>query len=233
MKKLLLLAVLFLGGITAQANQVTDLDHGQKKGIRYNQAQPITFVQKGIQFFVYSDGDFDFEVLRSTYNGLRGNQFFNAPGITFGVNFPYSNRRLVRYDHWGNISKVGRNHILYNRRGKVNRIGTVSMRYRNGRLTRVGNMFLAYDRWGRIAGLEGQVHHNHSSCGVCGMDGCSMNHFDYGNQHGQHGNSQQNWGYNWGDNDFDQYGRRDAKKKKNSFKGNKAYKRIKKNKRYK
>ena len=74
MKKLLLLAVLFLGGITAQANQVTDLDHGQKKGIRYNQAQPITFVQKGIQFFVYSDGDFDFEVLRSTYNGLRGLQ---------------------------------------------------------------------------------------------------------------------------------------------------------------
>lgn len=231
MKKLLLLAVLFLGGITAQANQVTDLDHGQKKGIRYNQAQPITFVQKGIQFFVYTDGDFDFEVLRSNYNGRRGTQFLNAPGTTFGVNFPYSNRRLVRYDYWGNISKVGRNHILYNRNGKVNRIGTVTMRYKKGRLVRLGDMTISYGRRGRIARLDGQIHHNHSACGVCGMDGCSMNHFDYGNQHDQHGYSQQNWDYNWGANDLDQFGRRDAQK--NKFKGNKAYKRAKKNKKYK
>lgn len=225
MKKLLVLAVLFLGGMTAQANQVTDLDHGQQKGIRYNQSQPITFVQKGIQFFVYSNGDFDFQAIRSNINGRRGHQHLNAPGTTFGVNFPYSNSRLVRYDYWGNINKVGRNHIFYNRNGKVSHIGTVNLRYRNGRLARVGNMTLGYDRWGRISALQGQIHHNHTTCGICGIDGCATNHFDYGNMQG---NSQQNWDYNWGNNDGNHYGRRNAQK--NKYKAKNTRNRGKRNK---
>jgi hypothetical protein len=214
MKKLLVLAVLFLGGITAQANQVTDLDHGQKKGIRYNQAQPITFVQKGIQFFVYTDGDFDFQLIRSNNRGRRGTQYLNAPGSTFGVNYPYNTSRLVRYDYWGNINKIGRNHIFYNRNGRVNHIGNTTMRYRNGRLARIGNMTVIYDLRGRISRLQGQIHHNHTACGICGISGCSTNHFDYGNHQGQHGNSHQDWNYNWGTNDLEHFGRRDAKSKK-------------------
>lgn len=225
MKKLLVLAVLFLGGMTAQANQVTNLDHGQKKGIRYNQAQPITFVQKGIQFFVYTNGEFDFQVVRSNSYGRRGNQYLNAPGSTFGVYFPYSNGRLVRYDYWGNIKQVGRNHIFYNRNGKVNHIGSVSMRYRKGRLARVGNMTLLYDRWGRISGLQGRIHHNHTTCGICGINGCSTNHFDYGHHQGNHGNSHQDWDYNWGNDDLDHFGRRDAQS--NKYKEKKTRKRGK------
>ena len=211
MKKLLVLAVLFLGGITAQANTVTDLDHNQQKGIRYNQSQPVTFVQRGIQFFVYTNGEFDFKLPRAHFYGRRGNSNYNAPGTTYGVRYPYRSNRLVRYDHWGNVKQIGRNHIYYNRRGKVNRIGSINLRYRNGRLHSVGNMFVNYDRWGRIIGLDGYISNHHTACGICGINGCTTNHFDYNNNGHNHG-----WDFNWGDDDnhhFEDYGRRKNKNK--------------------
>lgn len=221
MKKLLALAAILLGGIAAQANQVTDLDHSKKTGIRYNQSQPITFIQKGIQFFVYTDGSFDFELPRQYNNGRRGYGNNNAPGTTYGVRYPYRSNKLIRYDHNGNISQVGRNVVFYNRRGDVNQIGNISLRYHKGRLDRLGNMHVNYDRWGRITGLNGRIYHNHTACGICGVSGCSTNHFDYG--HNQRGN--QNWTYNG---KLGDWGRRDIHHYKGQKKG-KKYKKQKKN----
>ncbi len=156
MKKLAILVVLFLGGITAQAN-VTNLDHSKKRGIRYINAQPITFVQKGITFYVYPNGEFDFT--RTQYRSRRG-FITNAPGQTYGFSFPDRNRGIIAYDRWGNISKIGRNYISYNRRGQVNQIGNVNLRYRNGRLVRVGNMHVIYNHRGRSYKLHGDVYTN-------------------------------------------------------------------------
>lgn len=177
MKKLAILVVLFLGGITAQAN-VTNLDHSKKRGIRYNNAQTITFVQKGVTFFVHTNGEFDFN--RTPYRGRRG-YGINAPGQTYGVTYPYRDRGFVRYDRWGNISKVGRNYINYNRRGRVNQIGNISLRYHKGQLVKVGNMQVIYDRWGRLLRLEGNIIYGNTDCGICGINGCAIDHFDYRN----------------------------------------------------
>ena len=152
MKKLAILVVLFLGGITAQAN-VTNLDHNTNRGIRYNNSQPITFVQKGVTFFVNTNGSFDFNFSRGTIRGRRGNSL-NAPGHTYGVTYPYRN---VRYDRRGNIVKIGRNFITYNRNGLVNQIGNVSLRYHRGKLVRIGNMRIFYNKRGRIHQVRGNV----------------------------------------------------------------------------
>lgn len=156
MKKLLL-AVLFLGGLTAQANTVTDLDHTAKKGIRYNQPQSITFVERGVQFTVFVNGQFDFNRNRSRYqNSNTGRRGYgvNAPGHTYGVSYPYAHNTFVRYDRNGNAHKVGRNQIRYNRQGKVNQIGSVTLRYKNGRLVRAGDTQIVYNRRGRIVQLR-------------------------------------------------------------------------------
>ncbi|RMB57619.1 hypothetical protein EAX61_10925 [Dokdonia sinensis] len=203
MKKLLALAVILLGGITAQANQVTDLDHNKKPGIRYNHSQPITFVQKGIRFFVYTNGTFDFELPQHFNSGRRGYGNYNAPGTTYGVRYPYRSNRLVRHDIYGNITQVGRNVVFYNRRGAVRQIGSVAIRYHKGRLDRIGNMHVNYDRWGRINELSGRIYHDHTSCGICGINGCTANHFDYGYNQG----SYQNWDYHG---NLGEWGRRDA-----------------------
>ena len=157
MKKLVVLVVLFLGGMTAQANEVTNLDHVNTTGIRYNTPQSISFTQRGVKFIVFPNGEFDFKFLNTQHNGRRG---YNAPGTT------YNNRKTsyVSYDNYGNVTKVGRNYINYNRNCDVNQIGNITLRYRNGRLVRVGNLNIFYNRYGKIAYTEGHViHNNHNS----------------------------------------------------------------------
>ena len=153
MKKLVVLVVLFLGGMTAQANEVTNLDHANTTGIRYNVPQSIKFVQRGVKFTVFPNGEFDFRFLNPQHHGRRG---YNAPGTT------YNNRKrgYVSYDYYGNVTKVGRNYIYYNRNCDVNQIGNITLRYRNGRLVRVGNLRIFYNRYGEIAQTEGHVIHN-------------------------------------------------------------------------
>lgn len=185
MKKLLL-AVLFLGGITAQANAVTDLDHTTERGIRYNQPQSITFVERGVKFVVFTNGQFDFASLSNQVqtSGRRGQGYY-APGHSYGVTYSYSSRDFVKRNRYGDVYKVGRNYVDYNRYGHVDQIGSVNLRYRNGQLVRVGDMKIIYNRRGYIVDLVGYVHHDHTACGVCGVTGCSTNHFDYngGNYH--------------------------------------------------
>lgn len=179
MKKLLL-AVLFLGGMTAQANTVTNLDHTTERGSRYNQPQSITFIERGVQFVVFTNGQFDFATTRQGVQGQgRRGSSHTAPGHTYGVTFPYNNRGFVKYNRYGDVYQVGRSYVNYNRNGDVSQIGSVDLRYRNGRLVRAGDMQIVYNRRGQIVNLIGHVHHDHAVCGVCGVTGCTTNHFDY------------------------------------------------------
>ncbi len=165
MKKLVVLVVLFLGGITAQANEVTNLDHNNTTGIRYNVPQSISFIQRGVKFSVYPNGEFDFKFLNTQHHGRRG---YSAPGTT------YSNRKkrgYVAYDYLGNITKVGRNYIAYNRYCDVNQIGNITLRYKHGRLVRVGNLRVFYNRYGNIVHTEGYVtHYSHNNNYGTGYD---------------------------------------------------------------
>ncbi|MEP0265147.1 hypothetical protein [Dokdonia sp.] len=159
MKKLVVLAVLFLGGMTAQANEVTNLDHNNNTtGIRYNVPQSISFVQRGVKFIVYPNGEFDFRFSNPQHHGRRGH---NAPGTTYSNR---GNRGYVAYDYLGNATKVGRNYIGYNRNCDVNQIGNITLRYAHGRLVRVGNLRVYYDHYGDISHTKGYVtHYSHNN----------------------------------------------------------------------
>lgn len=160
MKKLATLVVLFLVGMTAQANQMTNLDFSQDRGIRYNNSKSITFVQRGITFIVHSNGNFTYRAqnVRNVQNvGRRGVR--TAPGHTYyGVSYANNYNPRITYDRYGNISRVGRNYITYNRYGNVQRIGNVSLRYHNGCLVRVGNMRISYNRYGHIINTYGSIY---------------------------------------------------------------------------
>ncbi|WP_299217626.1 hypothetical protein [uncultured Dokdonia sp.] len=171
MRIVVVLVVLFLGGMTAQANEVTNLDHNNITGIRYNAPQSIHFIQRGVEFIVFPNGEFDFKFLnqQQLQHGRRGH---NAPGTV------YTNRRnsrYISYDYFGNVTKVGRNFIYYNRNGNVNQIGDITLRYRNGRLVRVGNLRLFYNRRGHIVYTEGFVTHIHNNGTHCDDDDHNYN----------------------------------------------------------
>lgn len=113
----------------------------------YNEA--VTFIENGILFHVFLNGDFEFEKPRRNavyydYNGYR----FRRNGI-----------RIYR-DYKGRIKRIGRNYIRYDYRGNVTRIGNIRLHYRNGLLRKVGDLRVTYNYWGDPY-FYGNVHRNH------------------------------------------------------------------------
>lgn len=104
---------------------------------RYDDA--VTFIERGIKFHIFLNGDFDFNTRR-----LRNS----------------INRRVRVYrDYRGRINRIENVFINYDYQGNVRKIGSVFMSYRRGRLTRVGNLRVNYNRWGDPR-FYGQVRYN-------------------------------------------------------------------------
>lgn len=89
----------------------------------YKYNKTVNFIEKGIEFFVFIDGDFEFDA--------RNN-----------------NRRIrINRDYNGRIRNIGNVTINYDFRGNVTRIGNVIIRYRRGFISNVGNLRIKYDKW--------------------------------------------------------------------------------------
>lgn len=178
---ILFIAVLLLVGTTAQATDHKNSDHKDRVTKRYNNAQPIVFVEGGVKFFVYPEGDIDYKIIRRRGRSHYGNwnsNVYNTPG-SYAHRRHYNN--FVRYDYYGRLKKVGRNYISYDRYNRVRRVGSVSMRYnRRGLVYQIGGLHIYYKKYGRIKYVEGNVHYD--GCGYCGIDGCTTTHVPYFNQ---------------------------------------------------
>ena len=154
MKKYLLLVVGIMSFSILNAGNVKKST--DKIGVNnryYNNA--VTFVERGVKFHVFLNGDFDFNThpkfKRVKRNGIR-----------------------IKRNYKGQIRRIGNVFINYDRRGNVTRIGKVFMNYRFGQLTRVGNMIIQYDRWGNPS-FRGKVKGNYYN------DGCIVDTgYNYG-----------------------------------------------------
>lgn len=147
---LLLLAIMSLATVNADnINKSTS-----KIGVTNRYDDAVTFVERGIQFHVFLNGDFDFNThSRNTrYVDYYGRRIKTNRGV-----------RIER-DRRGRVRRVGNTFINYDARGNVKRIGTVYMRYRFGQLTDVGNLRISYDRWGNPR-YYGNVKYNDDYCG--------------------------------------------------------------------
>ena len=117
---------------------VTQATNSKRVNTSFNNT--ISFVEKGIRFHVFLNGDFDFDRRR----------------VRRRVGF---NRIKIRYDYRGRIRRVGNALINYDVRGKVSRIGNIKMLYRRNRLIRVGNLKILYNRRGGVT-FFGRVRYN-------------------------------------------------------------------------
>lgn len=102
--------------------------------------EPIAFEERGIMFYVFLDGEFDFNTeptVQVDYISKRGNSHI---AIKKGV-------RIER-DAQGRIRRVGNVFISYTYDGKVKKIGSVYIDYFRGRMEQVGNLRIVYGRFG-------------------------------------------------------------------------------------
>lgn len=230
MKKItLVLAALLLSVTSAKATeQVSELDGKDLRVTkRYRFSQPIMFVERGVEFLIFQNGEFDFNTdsqygfsdnyYRKHNSRNRGyNKTYGAPGVH--VKYNRSRGVYIAHDRFGRVRRIGNVFVNYDAYGRVKRVGSVYMRYRHNKLKQVGGLYLQYNRWGDMIDIRGNVNFSNQGCGFCGMTGCTTNHF-----HNDGGN---NW-YNdndWSDNDDYYYYRKNGKTHKKSKKQKKYHK---------
>ena len=150
------LAVLFLTAFGAKA-ATTSEDRLVPNYVR-GYGNSFIFVENGVTFSVYPDGEFDFYIDNRVNVGV-GARIGNV-GITFNSGFDYN--PFVQYDDYGAIIQVENVPVFYDYYGRVSQIGGVDVWYRNGRVRRVGglnvfwngNVFSHYtgyiNRWNRF-----------------------------------------------------------------------------------
>lgn len=184
MKKITLLVASFLISLSVAnaANEKT----AEVSLNRYSFDEPISFIERGIEFFVFPNGDFDFnsrpqDSHGSTYYyknaGKRGTEIARgAMPINYGV--------IIEHDSFGRVRRVGNVFINYDFNDRVNRIGSVYMRYNRFALTQVGGLFIEYNRFGEIVDMYGSVKRRNNGYAY-------GHHYSNGNSYGStyYGNS--------------------------------------------
>ena len=162
MKKITLLVVasiLLVGNLALASENPVFSDNTNRRGyyIDYRDAEPIIFRERGIEFMLFPNGEFDFNTRpsgpRYHVNGTNG-----APG-TRGYYGPSERGIRVEHDNFGRVRRVGNVYINYDAFGRVKRIGTIYMSYNSFAVTKVGNMRIVYDRRGRIVDVYGFINH--------------------------------------------------------------------------
>ncbi len=178
MKKQVLLFTVMLTGLAAVAAEdffVQPQDFNDNYNIGSHFAEPVSFVERGVEFLVFPDGSFDFNTQlqvsssETYYKSSRSrrdmvNTTYGAPGTVNRIHYsePRSRGVLITHDNDGKVRRIGNIFINYDRLGRIKRAGSVYMNYQrgNGLLRQVGGLKIQYNRWGEIIHFAGQVNYN-------------------------------------------------------------------------
>lgn len=196
MKRLVLFFAVLLTGLTTvtASEKISDkLSDQLDNPLRYGYAQPILFMERGVEFMIFPDGSFDFNTEIDTYGDVyyRNSTIANrtrrsSVNRTYGS--PASNHYggvLITHDSQGKVRRIGNVFINYDRRGKIKRAGSVYLSYNrgNGRLTQVGGMRVHYNSWGELVNSNGFVNNEsqfiNSYSNSYSDSGYYTNDFDY------------------------------------------------------
>lgn len=151
-----LVASFFLFGGVANASEI--IKFSDVANFRnFDNAEPISFTERGIEFYVFPDGQFDFNTEPSSsgdvfYKGGRRN-----PNATYGAPATINGGVKVEHDYKGRVRRIGNVFINYDAQDRIKRIGSVYMTYNNYALTRIGNLQIIYNRRGQIINMIGSV----------------------------------------------------------------------------
>ena len=138
MKNLVLIfTALFLGTSGIMATGIKEDKVAIGNAYRYNNS--FIFVENGITFAVFPDGEFDFYIDNTIRN-------YNGVSATFNSGYDYS--PYAQYDDYGAVIQVENIPIYYDFYGRVTQIGNVDISYNRGRVFRLGGMFVYYNNRG-------------------------------------------------------------------------------------
>ncbi|WP_298555573.1 hypothetical protein [uncultured Algibacter sp.] len=180
---LLVFASLLIGLTTASATELSSHNSKikfEKKKKNYRFAQPIIFMERGIEFLIFPDGSFDFNTkTNNNYdddiyyrrNSRRSNVNVSNRGPNSNIQYTlnrYTNRGVsISRDRDGAVRRIGNVYLNYDRRGRLTRVGSIFMRYDRGRhsdLSQVGGLKVHFNKWGEIVKTRGQINRFNRDC---------------------------------------------------------------------
>ncbi len=152
MKNITLILALLFVGVTASANTPGNAFAPYKYG------EAFIFVEGGVEFAVYPNGEFDFH-----YNP----RFLNTsmvhipnPGRNISYNAGYNYDAFVQYDDFGAVIQIENVPVYYDFYGRLIQAGDVVIRYdHHGRISRVGGMSIRYNRFNQPIRYVGIINH--------------------------------------------------------------------------
>ncbi len=146
---LLLTATPALGATTSSDH----VDHVNRFYRGYGSS--FIFVEQGIEFAVFPDGQFDFNVLNY---GPNFSAFADFGGVSISFNSGYGYDAYVQYDDFGAVVQIENVPIYYDYYGRITQAGSVRITYNNfGRVLRVGGLFVHYNRFNRFSHCTGFI----------------------------------------------------------------------------
>ncbi len=149
MKKITYILALFLVGLNVSAKTTTDIPRP------FNYGESFIFVERGVEFAVYPNGEFDFyynpQFARTSIRNIPN------PGHNISYNSGYNYDTFVQYDDYGAVIQIENVPVYYDYYGRISRAGNVDIAYNShGNVARVGDMLVyynAFDRPVRYAGF--------------------------------------------------------------------------------
>ena len=156
MKKItLLVASILLVGSVANASEIKK--SGEEKRTRFSFDEPISFMERGIEFFVFPNGEFDFNTRPEDSEGDYFYKTAGKRGTTVQAKGPINYGTRIDHDSFGRVRRIGNTFINYDSRDRVSRIGTVYMKYNRTALAQIGGMRIVYNRRGEIVDTVGRI----------------------------------------------------------------------------
>lgn len=155
MKKItLLVASVLLYGNLANASAIINYSD-EKNKIEFSQNEPIEFMERGITFYVFPNGEFDFNSSQTTESGTYFRRSENTSGRRNFV--PENNGVRIEHDASGRIRRIGNVFVNYDFKNRIKRIGSVFMSYNYFALDQIGGLKIIYNRRGQIINMYGSV----------------------------------------------------------------------------
>lgn len=149
-------SILMVGSVAANAQGLIK-NSGEERTTRYSFDEPISFTERGIEFFVFPNGEFDFN---TRPDDSQGDYYYKGAGKRVAE---VTSRRTPNYgvrieqDSYGRVRRVGNTFINYDNMDRVSRIGSVYMRYNRMALVQIGGMRIIYNRRGEIVDTIGRI----------------------------------------------------------------------------
>ncbi|WP_167342184.1 hypothetical protein [Nonlabens sp. SY33080] len=148
MKKVLLFMALGLMSLNyASAFEINKSDSHdfENHNRRIRNSQAVIFNHRGVDYAISPTGRLSFDAgIRSSDRRIRGRRVATR-------------NNLIRYNRYGEVTKIGNTRIFYDSRGRVRKVGNIRVDYTRGWLSRVGGLDVRYNRRGKLIAARGYV----------------------------------------------------------------------------